>query len=159
MLENCKHVNILLVLHQGKQFHTYDFLWEHDFLSLIKGPELWAGLCLYWIRWHLSLLNQWYLFKNLLFSCLTVACNVQIRVRVIESRQLPGNNIKPVVKVNVCGQTHRTRIRRGNNPFFDEVISPSPQKWLNRNSLVITYFCLLSCLSIFNILLSSLFAT
>ncbi|XP_042357528.1 myoferlin [Plectropomus leopardus] len=45
----------------------------------------------------------------------------QIRVRVIEARQLPGNNIKPVVKVNVCGQTHRTRIRRGNNPFFDEM--------------------------------------
>ncbi|KAG7216326.1 hypothetical protein INR49_021730 [Caranx melampygus] len=45
----------------------------------------------------------------------------QIRVRVIEGRQLPGNNIKPVVKVNACGQTHRTRIRRGNNPFFDEL--------------------------------------
>nr|XP_046257071.1 myoferlin [Scatophagus argus] len=45
----------------------------------------------------------------------------QIRVRVIEGRQLPGNNIKPVVKVNVCGHTHRTRIRRGNNPFFDEM--------------------------------------
>ncbi|XP_060781969.1 myoferlin [Neoarius graeffei] len=45
----------------------------------------------------------------------------QIRVRVIEGRQLSGNNIKPVVKVSVCGQTHRTRIRRGNNPFFDEV--------------------------------------
>uniref|UniRef100_A0A8D2N050 Myoferlin n=1 Tax=Zonotrichia albicollis TaxID=44394 RepID=A0A8D2N050_ZONAL len=44
----------------------------------------------------------------------------QIRVRVIEGRQLPGNNIKPVVKVHVCGQTHRTRIKRGNNPFFDE---------------------------------------
>ncbi|XP_041645504.1 myoferlin [Cheilinus undulatus] len=45
----------------------------------------------------------------------------QIRIRVIEARQLPGNNVKPVVKVNVCGQTHRTRIRRGNNPFFDEM--------------------------------------
>ncbi|XP_040905251.1 myoferlin [Toxotes jaculatrix] len=45
----------------------------------------------------------------------------QIRVRVIEGRQLPGNNIKPVVKVNTCGHTHRTRIRRGNNPFFDEM--------------------------------------
>ncbi|XP_031161831.1 myoferlin isoform X1 [Sander lucioperca] len=45
----------------------------------------------------------------------------QIRIRVIEGRQLPGNNIKPVVKVNVCGHTHRTRIRRGNNPFFDEM--------------------------------------
>ncbi|XP_031595497.1 myoferlin-like isoform X2 [Oreochromis aureus] len=45
----------------------------------------------------------------------------QIRVRIIEARQLPGNNIKPVVKVYVCGQTHRTRIKRGNNPFFDEI--------------------------------------
>ncbi|XP_061765119.1 myoferlin isoform X3 [Nerophis ophidion] len=45
----------------------------------------------------------------------------QIRVRLIEARQLPGNNIKPVVKIHVCDQTHRTRIRRGNNPFFDEM--------------------------------------
>lgn len=45
----------------------------------------------------------------------------KIRVRVIEGRQLPGNNIKPVVKVHVCGDTHRTRIRKGNNPYFDEV--------------------------------------
>ncbi|XP_065152682.1 myoferlin [Paramisgurnus dabryanus] len=45
----------------------------------------------------------------------------QIRVRIIEGRQLPGNNIKPVVKVTVCGQTHRTRLKRGNNPFFDEI--------------------------------------
>ncbi|XP_007894818.2 myoferlin isoform X2 [Callorhinchus milii] len=45
----------------------------------------------------------------------------QIRVRVIAARQLPGNNIKPVVKVSVCNQTHRTRIRRGNNPHFDEI--------------------------------------
>uniref|UniRef100_A0A8C5BS85 Myoferlin like n=1 Tax=Gadus morhua TaxID=8049 RepID=A0A8C5BS85_GADMO len=47
----------------------------------------------------------------------------QIRVRVVEGRQLPGNNVRPVVKVNVCGETHRTRIRRGNNPYFDEVTS------------------------------------
>ncbi|XP_040217713.1 myoferlin isoform X3 [Rana temporaria] len=45
----------------------------------------------------------------------------QIRVRVIEGRQLSGNNIKPVVKVCICGQTHRTRIKRGNNPYFDEI--------------------------------------
>ncbi|XP_065805381.1 myoferlin isoform X2 [Labrus bergylta] len=45
----------------------------------------------------------------------------QIRVRIIEARQLPGNNIKPVVKVSVCEDTHRTRIKRGNNPFFDEM--------------------------------------
>lgn len=46
----------------------------------------------------------------------------QIRFRVIEGRQLPGNNIKPVVKVTICNQTHRTRIKRGNNPFFDELL-------------------------------------
>ncbi|XP_020779848.2 myoferlin-like [Boleophthalmus pectinirostris] len=45
----------------------------------------------------------------------------QLRVRIIEARQLSGNNVKPVVKVNVCGQTHRTRIKRGNNPFYDEM--------------------------------------
>ncbi|XP_066574431.1 dysferlin isoform X3 [Amia ocellicauda] len=46
--------------------------------------------------------------------------DLQIRVRIIEARQLPGINIKPVVKVTVAGQTKRTRIRKGNNPFFDE---------------------------------------
>ncbi|MEE6485663.1 hypothetical protein FKM82_014371 [Ascaphus truei] len=46
----------------------------------------------------------------------------QIRIRVIEGRQLSGNNIKPVVKVSVGGQTHRTRIKRGNNPYFDEIL-------------------------------------
>ncbi|KAM4714044.1 dysferlin isoform 1-T1 [Anableps anableps] len=46
--------------------------------------------------------------------------DIQIRVRVIEARQLPGVNIKPVVKVAVAGQTKRTRIRKGNNPVFDE---------------------------------------
>ncbi|XP_040293895.1 myoferlin isoform X2 [Bufo bufo] len=49
------------------------------------------------------------------------AQDFQIRIRVIEGRQLPGNNIKPVVKVSVAGQTHRTRIKRGNNPYFDEL--------------------------------------
>ncbi|XP_076829493.1 dysferlin isoform X3 [Brachyhypopomus gauderio] len=46
--------------------------------------------------------------------------DLQVRVRIIEGRQLPGVNIKPVVKVTVGGQTKRTRIRKGNNPFFDE---------------------------------------
>lgn len=49
-------------------------------------------------------------------------CVFQIRVRITEARQLSGNNIKPVVKVKVCGETHRTRIKRGNNPVFDEVL-------------------------------------
>ncbi|XP_043919995.1 dysferlin isoform X2 [Protopterus annectens] len=47
----------------------------------------------------------------------------QVRVRVIEGRQLPGNNLKPVVKVTVAGQTKRTRIRKGTNPIFDENFS------------------------------------
>uniref|UniRef100_A0AAZ3SRM9 C2 domain-containing protein n=1 Tax=Oncorhynchus tshawytscha TaxID=74940 RepID=A0AAZ3SRM9_ONCTS len=46
--------------------------------------------------------------------------DLQVRVRVIEGRQLPGINIKPVVKVTVGGQSKRTRIRKGNNPVFDE---------------------------------------
>ncbi|KAL6490640.1 hypothetical protein MHYP_G00009850 [Metynnis hypsauchen] len=46
--------------------------------------------------------------------------DLQVRVRIIEGRQLPGINIKPVVKVTVGGQTKRTRIKKGNNPFFDE---------------------------------------
>uniref|UniRef100_UPI0037E767B9 dysferlin n=1 Tax=Semicossyphus pulcher TaxID=241346 RepID=UPI0037E767B9 len=46
--------------------------------------------------------------------------DLQVRVRVIEGRQLPGINIKPVVKVSVAGQSKRTRIRKGNNPMFDE---------------------------------------
>ncbi|XP_056156157.1 dysferlin [Lampris incognitus] len=44
--------------------------------------------------------------------------DLQVRVRVIEGRQLPGINIKPVVRVTVAGQTKRTRIRKGNNPTF-----------------------------------------
>ncbi|KAJ7326587.1 hypothetical protein JRQ81_016346 [Phrynocephalus forsythii] len=44
----------------------------------------------------------------------------QIRVRVIQGRQLPGVNIRPVVKVTAAGQTKRTRIRKGNGPLFDE---------------------------------------
>ncbi|XP_028820324.1 myoferlin-like [Denticeps clupeoides] len=54
-------------------------------------------------------------------SLLNKPQDFQIRIRVIEGRQLPGNNIKPVVKAMVCGETHRTRIKRGNNPFFDEM--------------------------------------
>uniref|UniRef100_A0ACB8E9G3 Uncharacterized protein n=1 Tax=Sphaerodactylus townsendi TaxID=933632 RepID=A0ACB8E9G3_9SAUR len=44
----------------------------------------------------------------------------QIRVRIIEGRQLPGVNLKPVVKVTAAGQTKRTRIRKGSGPLFDE---------------------------------------
>ncbi|XP_036430127.1 myoferlin isoform X1 [Colossoma macropomum] len=67
----------------------------------------------------------------------------QIRIRIIEGRQLPGNNIKPVVKVSVCGQTHRTRIRRGNNPFFDEIffynVNMLPSELLDENIYIWVY--------------------
>uniref|UniRef100_A0A8C7F3H9 Dysferlin, limb girdle muscular dystrophy 2B (autosomal recessive) n=1 Tax=Oncorhynchus kisutch TaxID=8019 RepID=A0A8C7F3H9_ONCKI len=48
-----------------------------------------------------------------------------VRVRVIEGRQLPGINIKPVVKVTVGGQSKRTRIRKGNNPVVSLCLSLS----------------------------------
>ncbi|XP_067396452.1 fer-1-like protein 5 [Emydura macquarii macquarii] len=45
----------------------------------------------------------------------------QVRVRIIEGRQLQGNNIKPVVKVFIGDHVYRTRIRTGNNPYFNEI--------------------------------------
>ncbi|XP_043537059.1 myoferlin-like, partial [Chiloscyllium plagiosum] len=45
----------------------------------------------------------------------------QVRVRIIEGRQLQGANIRPVVKVYVGDTVFRTRIKRGNNPIFDEL--------------------------------------
>ncbi|NXY24114.1 DYSF protein, partial [Atrichornis clamosus] len=44
----------------------------------------------------------------------------QIRVRVIEGRQIPGIDVRPLVKVTVSGQSRRTRIGKGNSPFFNE---------------------------------------
>ncbi|XP_070621719.1 fer-1-like protein 5 [Erythrolamprus reginae] len=44
----------------------------------------------------------------------------QVRVIVIECRQLQENNVKPVVKVIIGDYTFRTRIRRGNNPYYNE---------------------------------------
>uniref|UniRef100_A0A665VQX8 Myoferlin like n=1 Tax=Echeneis naucrates TaxID=173247 RepID=A0A665VQX8_ECHNA len=81
---------------------------------------------------------------NCLTACPAASLSyiLQIRVRVIEGRQLPGNNVKPVVKVNACGTTHRTRIRRGNNPFFDEVIILKSQKILPFSQKVYDAFSL-----------------
>ncbi|XP_040849283.1 fer-1-like protein 5 [Ochotona curzoniae] len=45
----------------------------------------------------------------------------QVRVKVYEARQLMGNNINPVVKVIIGSQQHNTRIKMGNNPFFNEI--------------------------------------
>lgn len=161
MLENSKHECIGL---KSREIITHMIFFRNIFLLPSKSS------CLCWISWYLSVqVNRWYLFKRdpeklsgLLFSGLIVACDIQIRIRVIEGRQLPGNNIKPVVKVNVCGQTHRTRIRRGNNPFFDEVESPSPQKhpsdyFIDINSWSLTFAFYLA--GLFNTLVSPLFAT
>ncbi|XP_061204265.1 fer-1-like protein 5 [Neopsephotus bourkii] len=49
----------------------------------------------------------------------------QVRVRVIEGHQLQGNNIKPVVMVFIGQHRFRTRIRVGNNPYYNEVFYQS----------------------------------
>ncbi|KAG8435205.1 hypothetical protein GDO86_013229 [Hymenochirus boettgeri] len=67
----------------------------------------------------------------------------KIRIRIIEGRQLSGNNIKPVVKVTIGGQTHRTRIKRGNNPYFDEIffynINMTPLELLDESVVIRLY--------------------
>ncbi|XP_064587023.1 fer-1-like protein 5 [Zonotrichia leucophrys gambelii] len=45
----------------------------------------------------------------------------QVRVRVIKGRQLRGNAIKPVVRVQIGRQHFHSRSRSGNNPYFNEV--------------------------------------
>lgn len=42
-------------------------------------------------------------------------------MRVIEGHQLQGNDIKPVVTVLIGQHRFRTRIRTGNNPYYNEV--------------------------------------
>ena len=39
-----------------------------------------------------------------------------------------GNDIKPVVKVVIGGHQHHSRIKIGNNPFFNEVGGPCPSE-------------------------------
>ncbi|XP_008542602.1 fer-1-like protein 5 [Equus przewalskii] len=45
----------------------------------------------------------------------------QVRVKIFEARQLMGNNLNPMVKLVIGGHQQRTRIKMGNNPFFDEI--------------------------------------
>ena len=46
----------------------------------------------------------------------------QIRVKIFSGRQLPGNNIKPVVQVKAGkAQAKNTRIRKGSSPIWNEV--------------------------------------
>ena len=53
----------------------------------------------------------------------------QVRVRIIEGRQLAGANISPVVRVNIDNQTRQTKvIKSTNKPFYDEVCETSIHK-------------------------------
>ena len=46
----------------------------------------------------------------------------QIRIRVLEGRQLPGNNIHPVVRVTVADQQRETAVKRSTNrPVYNQV--------------------------------------
>uniref|UniRef100_A0A8C0LMS2 Fer-1 like family member 5 n=1 Tax=Canis lupus dingo TaxID=286419 RepID=A0A8C0LMS2_CANLU len=66
----------------------------------------------------------------------------QVRVKVFEGRQLMGNNIKPVVKVVIGGYQHNTRIKMGNNPFFNEIFFQNfhevPAKFFDETILIQT---------------------
>ncbi|XP_061067067.1 fer-1-like protein 5 [Eubalaena glacialis] len=64
----------------------------------------------------------------------------QVRVKVFEARQLMGNDIKPVVKVVIGGYQHHTRIKMGNNPFFNEIFFQNfyevPAKFFDETILI-----------------------
>ncbi|XP_074066135.1 fer-1-like protein 5 [Macrotis lagotis] len=44
----------------------------------------------------------------------------QVQMRIFEAHQLHGHNIDPVVKILIGNHEYRTRIMKGNNPFFNE---------------------------------------
>ncbi|EDV22852.1 uncharacterized protein TRIADDRAFT_28445, partial [Trichoplax adhaerens] len=46
----------------------------------------------------------------------------QVRIKIIEGRQLSGSNISPVVRISVANQSRQTRVRKATNkPFYDEM--------------------------------------
>ena len=59
-------------------------------------------------------------------------CHVQIRVRVVEGRQLLGANMNPVCRVSFDGETKQTRVHKGTtNPWFDEIFFFQAEKLPN----------------------------
>ena len=49
-------------------------------------------------------------------------CHKQIRMKIIEGRQLAGANIHPVVRVSVGKESKQTRVKSATNrPHYDEV--------------------------------------
>nr|XP_022342080.1 myoferlin-like isoform X4 [Crassostrea virginica] len=59
--------------------------------------------------------------RKLLENLSTKPTDFQIRVKVIEARQLQGGNIQPVAKVTVANQTKQTRVKKStNSPSWNE---------------------------------------
>ena len=53
--------------------------------------------------------------------CMHMCEHVQVRVKVIQARQLQGGNIHPVTRVKVLHQTQQTRIQRSTNtPYWNQ---------------------------------------
>ena len=51
-----------------------------------------------------------------------VSFSWQIRIKIVEGRQLPGANISPVARVTCYNQTKQTRVQKStNSPFWNEV--------------------------------------
>ena len=49
--------------------------------------------------------------------------NLKIRVHIFEGRQLPGNDINPMVRVTVAGQRKQTRTKQStNNPIYNDEV-------------------------------------
>ncbi|XP_061186440.1 myoferlin-like isoform X8 [Saccostrea echinata] len=70
--------------------------------------------------------------RKLLENLSTKPTDFQIRVKVIEARQLQGGNIQPVAKITVANQTKQTRVKKSTNSpcwneafFFNFKISPA----------------------------------
>ena len=56
------------------------------------------------------------------FPWFVIVIYCQVRVRIIEGRQLSGGNISPVVRVTVANQSRQTRVKKSTNkPLYDEV--------------------------------------
>lgn len=47
--------------------------------------------------------------------------DIQVRIKVVQARQLQGANIQPVARVTVYNQTKQTRVKKStNSPYFNE---------------------------------------
>ena len=59
--------------------------------------------------------------KSSLFNIAPNVLSFQIRVKVLEGRQIEGSNIQPVCKVGCFNQVKQTRVKKStNSPFWNE---------------------------------------